>query len=180
MWSFMYVRTVGDPGAAIAAIRASVASLGRQSIESVHLEAEHVDIALARERLAATLGGLFALLSIGLVALGSYGLFSHWVTRRTRELGVRLALGASPAELRRWILRQSAGLTAAGIGLGVPITFIVARVAGASSFLFGLTTHDPVVLVGAIGVLLAVATSAVLGPASRVFRVDPLSALRSE
>ena len=150
-WSFMQVRTSGDPDAVIAAIRARVASLGYQTVESVYREAVHVNIALTREWLAAMLGALFAALAMALVAIGSYGLFSHWVTRRTRELGVRMALGASPGDLRRWIFRQSAGLTVAGILVGLPAAFVAARLANASNFLFGLSAHDPLVFVCATG-----------------------------
>src|SRR5262249_51647937 len=112
-WTFLQVRVSGDISAAAMAIRARVAATGVQSVESIRAEADHADIALARERLAAALGVIFAGLALGLVGLGSYGLFSHWVTRRTRELGVRIALGASPASLLRWVFRQSVGLTGA-------------------------------------------------------------------
>jgi predicted permease len=179
-WSFLYVRASGDPDAASAAIRARVASLGHQTVETVLPEAAHVDIALTRERLAAMLGALFAALAMGLVAIGSYGLFSHWVTRRTRELGVRMALGASPGDLRRWIFRQSAGLTVAGILVGVPAAWVAARLANASDYLFGLSAHDPVVFLGATGLVVLAAVSAVAGPAARAFRLDPVTALKSE
>jgi predicted permease len=179
-WVFLSVRASGDLGAAGDAIRARVAAIGVHTVESLHTEADHVDIAIARERLAATLGTIFAALALGLVAIGSYGLFSHWVTRRTRELGVRMALGASPMTLRRWVFRKCAGLAAAGIVLGVPASFIVARLTDASAFLFGVTTYDPLVLVGASVLVLIAAVVAVAGPASRVFRLDPLKALASE
>ncbi len=178
--SFMQVRTSGDPDAVIAAIRARVASLGYQTVESVYREAVHVNIALTREWLAAMLGALFAALAMALVAIGSYGLFSHWVTRRTRELGVRMALGASPGDLRRWIFRQSAGLTVAGILVGLPAAFVAARLLNASDFLFGLTAHDPLVFVGATGLVVLAAVLAVAGPAARAFRLDPVTALKSE
>ncbi|MFI5178233.1 MAG: ADOP family duplicated permease [Vicinamibacterales bacterium] len=176
--SFMQVRTSGDPDAVIAAIRARVASLGFQAVENIYREAVHVNIALTREWLAATLGALFAALAMALVAIGSYGLFSHWVTRRTRELGVRMALGASPKDLRGWIFRQSAGLTIAGILVGLPAAFVAARLINAS--LFGLSAHDPLVFVGATGLVVLAAVSAVAGPAARAFRLDPVTALRSE
>ncbi len=179
-WTFMQVRTSGDIAAAISAIRARVTAIGVQSVESVNRETAHVDIALTRERLAATLGTIFAAVALGLVAIGSYGLFSHWVTRRTRELGVRMALGASPTTLRRWVFRQCAGLSAAGIVLGLPASFVVARLADASAFLFGLTIYDPLVLAGASALVLVAAVSAAIGPASRVFRLDPLKALAGE
>jgi predicted permease len=179
-WSFMQVRTSGDPDAVIPAIRARVASLGYQTVESVYREAVHVNIALTREWLAAMLGALFAALAMALVAIGSYGLFSHWVTRRTRELGVRMALGASPGDLRRWIFRQSAGLTVAGILVGLPAALVAARLANASALLFGLSAHDPLVFVCATGLVVLAAVSAVAGPAARAFRLDPVTALRSE
>ena len=179
-WTFAQIRMSGDVSAAIVAIRAHVNALGVQAVESVVQEAEHVNIALARERLAASLGMIFAWLTLGLVAIGSYGLFSHWVTRRTRELGVRMALGASPVSLGRWVFRQCAGLALAGIALGVPAAFVVARLTDASAFLFGVTTHDPVVLAGASVLVLVAAVSAVIGPAASVFRLDPLKALAAE
>lgn len=179
-WPFLHVRAAGDPGAVMAAIRSRVASQGYQSVEAIYREAVHVDIALTREWLAAMLGALFAALAMALVAIGSYGLFSHWVTRRTRELGVRMALGASPEDLRRWIFRQSAGLTAAGILVGLPAAFVAARLVNASAFLFGLSAQDPLVFIGATGLVVIAAVSAVAGPAARVFRLDPVAALRSE
>jgi putative ABC transport system permease protein len=179
-WTFLHVRVTGDPGAPMTAIRTVVTSLGRQSVGHIDAVAGHVDIALARERLAALLGALFGGLAVGLVALGTYGLFSHWVTRRTRELGVRMALGASPARLRRWILGQSLGLAAAGVAIGVPAGLAAARLAGASAFLFGLTPHDPAVLTAAAGAIAVAAVTAAWGPARRVVRLDPLSALRTE
>ena len=179
-WAFLQVRASGDAGAAIAAVRARVAALGVQTVESVNAEATHVDIALTRERLAASLGVIFAALTLGLVAIGSYGLFSHWVTRRTRELGVRMALGASPVILRRWVFRQCLGLAGAGIALGVPMSLGVARLTDASAFLFGVTTHDPFVLAAGSLLVLVVAAAAVAGPAARVFRLDPLKALAAE
>jgi len=178
--SFMQVRTSGDPDAVIAAIRARVASGGYQTVENVFREAVHVNIALTREWLAAMLGALFAALAMALVAIGSYGLFSHWVTRRTRELGVRMALGASPGDLRRWIFRQSAGLTVAGILVGLPAAYVAGRLVNASDFLFGLSAHDPLVFVGATGLVVLAAVSAVAGPAARAFRLDPVTALKSE
>ncbi len=179
-WAFLQVRSAGDAAAAIAAIRARVAALGVQTVESVHPEATHVDIALTRERLASTLAMIFAALALGLVAIGSYGLFSHWVSRRTRELGVRMALGASPVSLRRWVFRQCVGLAVAGIALGVPASLVVARLTDTSTFLFGVTTHDPLALAGASVLVLVAAVSAVIGPAARVFRLDPLKALAAE
>jgi putative ABC transport system permease protein len=179
-WTFLQVRVSGDIGAAAAAIRARVAAIGVPSVASIRLEADHVDIALARERLAAALGMLFAGLALGLVAIGCYGLFSHWVTRRTRELGVRLALGASAVSLGRWVFRQSVGVAGAGIALGVPAWLVLARLADASAFLFGLTTYDPFVLIGAPALVLVVPVSAVAGPASRVLRLDPLKAVAAE
>jgi predicted permease len=177
---FLHVRTAGDPDAVMAAIRSRVASLGHQSVEAMYREAVHINIALTREWIAATLGGLFAVMAMALVAIGSYGLFSHWVARRTRELGVRMALGASPEDLRRWIFRQSAGLTVAGILAGLPAAFVAARVVNASAFLFGLSARDPLVFAGATGLVVLAAVSAAAGPAARAFRLDPVAALRSE
>jgi putative ABC transport system permease protein len=179
-WAFAEIRVSGDVAAASAAIRARVAAMGVQIVNGILPETDHVDIALARERLAATLGVIFAGLALGLVALGSYGLFSHWVTRRTRELGLRMALGASPVALRRWVLRQCATLAIAGIGLGVPAALAAAWLADASAFLFGLTAHDPLVLAIASALVLVAAILAVAGPASRVLRLDPLRALAIE
>ena len=111
-----------------------------------------------------------------LTAIGLYGVVAYLVSSRTRELGIRMALGASPAQLHRELLRQSAYLVGGGIVIGAVASFLVAP--ALATFLAGLSPVDPVAFAGAAVVLAAVAFGASYWPARRVARVDPISTLR--
>ncbi len=136
--------------------------------------------AKARDRQAApplvsTLGAGSALL---LASIGIYGLMAYSVQQRRTEIGVRMAVGASRADVWRGVLAQGLKLTVLGIAVGVAGAFYLAELL--SSFVFGVETRDPVVFVAAPLVLTAVALMAVALPALRASRVDPLNALRHE
>lgn len=134
--------------------------------------------ATARERLAATVFGLFALLAIALSAAGIYGVISYQVARRTREIGVRMALGAARSRVLAGVVAETAGLTALGIGIGLAIAASAARVA--TGWIYGISATDPATLTGVSALLLAVAILAALVPALRASSIHPVEALRQE
>jgi putative ABC transport system permease protein len=133
---------------------------------------------IAEPRFNLTLLTLFALLAIALTAVGIYGVMTAMVTRRTRELGVRLALGARPATLLRVVLRHGAFIT----GVGLMIGLVASRIASAfmGAVLIGARAIDPVMIVSVTGIVLGVALFACFVPARRAMRVDPIVALRTE
>jgi len=136
---------------------------------------------LSSERLVATLCTLFGLLSLLLACVGLYGLMAFAVVRRTREMGIRLALGATGGGVARLVLRESLTLVLAGVAIGVPAALIMGRLAAhrISGLVFGLSTTDPITMAGAAALLMAVAALAAYLPAARASRTDPLAALRS-
>ena len=137
-----------------------------------------IEESLLRERLMATLSGFFGLLALLLASIGLYGILSFGVASRTKEIGIRMALGAQSREVLTSVLREALILVVIGVVVGLPIVFLATRFA--ATLLFGLTPTDPVSL-GAAGVLLfAVALAAGYIPARRATKVDPLVALRYE
>ncbi len=133
---------------------------------------------LTQPQLYLTLFSLFAALALLLAALGLYGLVAYSVAQRTREFGIRVALGAQSADVTRLVLRQGLRLVAAGLVVGLAASFIAARLM--QSLLFRTAAYDPLVFVAVVLVLGAVALLAALLPARRAARVDPIVALRSE
>ena len=137
-----------------------------------------VDSSLAVERLLALLSVLFGVLATVLAAIGLYGVMSYTVARRTREIGIRIALGADRSEVVAMVLREVALLTGLGIAVGLPGAYAIGR--AAESQLFGLSPLDPVSLVGAAVVLALVGVLAGYLPARRAAATEPLVALRTE
>jgi putative ABC transport system permease protein len=133
---------------------------------------------LAEARFRALLIGVFALLALALAATGLYGLISYAVTQRTREIGIRVALGAAPGHILRSTLADGVVLALAGIGCGVIAVLVVGR--ALSSFVFGVGTADPLTLVAVSTLLLLVAGAASYLPSRRALGVDPVVALRAE
>jgi ABC-type antimicrobial peptide transport system permease subunit len=134
--------------------------------------------ATVRERLTATVFGAFALIAVVLAAAGIYGVIAYQVARRTREIGVRIALGASRGRVVRDVVREAAGLAVAGIALGSVGAFAGARLA--RGLLFGVEPTDPLTFGSVALLLLAVAITAALVPAARAAGVQPVEALRSD
>ena len=132
---------------------------------------------LRRERLFARLATLLGGITLGLCAIGLYGLLIASVSRRIPEIGVRMALGAERWDVRWMVLRQSLLLVLAGLAVGVPAALMSTRML--ESLLFGLGRRDPWVLCGAAAVLIVVSTVAAYVPALRASRVDPVIALRT-
>ncbi len=172
------VRT-SRPKLVAAAIRDAVRALdARAALEGAVALGQMRSDSLAQPRLRAILLGSFALTALILVGIGVYALLSFSVARSQREIGVRLALGARPAELRRRIVASGLRLAAAGFGVGLAIAFGAARLA--SSVLVGVSGLDPVAIVLVVVTLALTAVLASDGPARRATRVDPLTALKED
>ena len=174
----LLVRTNLPPGAILGSIRQVVDSLGRQNVSSVDSLSESVSRSLVTERIIAMLSSFFGSLALLLAAIGLYGLMAYNVTQRTRELGIRFALGAERNGVLRMILRQTLMLTAGGIVIGIPCAFAASRLI--AHMLFGITPYDPITFAAVAFVLLAIGTIAGYLPARRAAKVDPMVALRYE
>lgn len=122
--------------------------------------------------------GAFGILALGLACFGLYGVMSYAVSRRTSEIGVRMALGARPTNVLWVILKEALALIALGLAAGLPVVIIAFR--SISAVLYGLQPNDPATLVTTVIILTSVAVFAALWPAWRASRVSPLSALRHE
>jgi predicted permease len=173
------IRTSGDPLAFVPAVRDRVQSVAADvPVSESRTLSSQVERSLVRERLVARLLGAFAVLALVLASVGLYGVLGYSVARRTGEIGVRLALGATRGGVLRSVLRQSAIVVAIGSAAGVPATMLLAR--PLAGLLYGVTASDPGVIAGAVGCLFLVAMAAAAVPAWRAARVDPLVALRHE
>ena len=137
-----------------------------------------VGATMVQERMMATLAGAFGILALTLACVGLYGLLACSVAQRTREIGIRMALGARGARVVAMVLASGARLVVVGIALGLPAAWITSR--AVESMLFGLNPTDPYVIAGAIVVLIAAAQLAAYLPARRASRLDPLIALRHD
>ncbi len=175
----LLVRTSQPAEAALPALRAAVLKLEPDVVFTEDVPAAEVAATtLAPTRIGAALLGAFGSLALLLSAVGLYGVISYSVTLRTREMGVRMALGAQRGDLLRLVLRAGARLALVGVGVGTLLAAVVGRVF--SALLYGVSALDPLAYAVAAGVLLAVAGAANLVPALAAARVDPMRALRSE
>lgn len=172
------LRTSGDVTAVSAATQRAVASLGREYVRNLYSLEEHIDESMLQERLLATISVAFATVSILLACLGVYALLAYAVAKRTREIGVRVALGASPATVLRMVLNESLLVTLLGAGIGIPMALLLGRLI--ASLLFEVSPYDPVTLMAAAGSFVCVGCLAGLIPAYRASAVDSAEALRSE
>ena len=133
---------------------------------------------IARPRLYAVLLGVFAAVGLGLAVIGIYGVIAYSVAQRTREIGIRVALGARPAQVIALVVKQSAMLTGVGIALGLSGAAMMSRYL--EGLLFGVTPLDPATFAAAAALFALVALVAAYGPTRRATGVDPLVALRTE
>jgi ABC-type antimicrobial peptide transport system permease subunit len=133
---------------------------------------------LVQDRLVAALSGGFGGLAALLTMVGLYGLVAYSVTRRTGEIGIRMALGASPGAIARMLLRETGWLLAVGTACGIPLALAGGRFAAA--LLFRVTPSDPIMLAGAVAMLISIALLASYLPARRATRIQPVAALRME
>jgi ABC-type antimicrobial peptide transport system permease subunit len=175
----LLVRTTGDPAAAIPSIRATVvAAEPSVAIGRADAVRDLLGGPLARPRLNAALMSMFALAALALASIGVFGVLTFHISQRTRELGIRQALGATPAQLRGIVLRE--GLALEGIGLAAGIAISVAVTRSARALLYDVAPSDPVAMTAAAVLLVVCGTVAVAFPALRASRVDPSVALRAE
>ena len=173
------VRTAGDPLALVPAIRRLVreADVNLPLID-VKTQTAQIDETLFTERMFARLSALFAGLALALACVGVYGLLAYAVTRRTAEIGIRVALGAQRRDVVWMILREALVLAGLGVAIGVPAALAATRVL--KTMLFGLQPHDPATLAASALLLVGVAAAAGFIPAHRASRVEPVVALRYE
>jgi len=173
------IRATGDPRALYASIRAAVRGENPAlSIVSLNTADELLDRRISHDRLMAALAAAFGVLALLLAAIGIYGLLSYEVARRTGEMGIRAALGASRVDILRLVLSEVLWIAIVGVALGGAAALVVSKLI--SGLVFGLRPNDPLVLAGAALVLMAVALSAAYWPARRAALLDPLAALRRE
>ena len=176
---FLQVRTSGDPAGTIAKLRALVQNLDPHvPIGEVTTMEIQIDQALARERLLAFLSTLLGSVAVVLAAIGLFGVLSFSVTRRTREIGIRMSVGAPRRSILALFLRESAWFILTGFAAGIPLALACGRLA--SSLLYRLAPQDAITAVGATLLLGVVALSAAVIPAWRASRMDPVRALRYE
>jgi len=173
------VRTSGDPASLATAIRRDVQAVaGTVPISEPSTLSAQIDRSLVKERLMTRILSAFAAVALALASVGLYGVLGYAVTRRTNEIGIRMALGATRGTVLWSVLRESWILVAIGVAIGVPAAIALTRLL--SSLLYGVTPTDPWVLSGAVACLFVVALAAASQPAWRALRVDPLVALRYE
>jgi len=183
MWenpaAFYEIRTYADPQAVTAALRQVVQEADPTLPPiKVHTMSGLVDDSLQTDRFIEQLAGAFSLLALLLAAIGLYGLMAYTVSRRTRDIGIRLALGAEPGNVLWRVLRETLALVLIGITIGVP--FALGGTYLMRSMLFGLGFADPVAILLAAALLTIVAAFAGFLPAWRASHVDPMVALRYE
>jgi ABC-type antimicrobial peptide transport system permease subunit len=172
-------RTVGDPLTVLPAVRRVIHEIEPGlALANVRTESDQVNEALWQERLLARLVTAFGALALALASIGVYGTMSYAVTRRTKDIGVRMAIGAPAGHVLREELARAIRLGAIGIAIGLPCALLASRLV--SSQLFGIKPWDPLTMLIAIAVLAVVTAVAGFLPARRAAAVDPLIALRAE
>lgn len=175
----IFIRTAGDPLDVVPALRSEVAALDANlPISDLRTMNNALGTALLPARLTGTVIGIFGVLGLVLAAVGLYGVISFSVAQRTREIGIRVAIGAGHGQVLGLVMRQGMLLVAIGTAFGVTGAFAAWRLA--RGLLYGDTTLDPVTLIAVIAVLSAVAVLAIWVPARRAARVNPVVALKAE
>ncbi|HEY7335930.1 MAG TPA: ADOP family duplicated permease [Bryobacteraceae bacterium] len=171
-------RTTADPAALARAIGQEMAALDSSLPATIDTLAARVDRFSEQPRFTAALVSLFAVFGLGLAAVGLYGVLSFAVSSRTREIGIRMAIGATPSRIALLIEKQGASMVGAGLAAGLIAAAALAKLV--QSLLFEISPEDPASLAGSIAVLTAAAALAAWIPARRAARVDPMAALRRE
>lgn len=175
----LVARTAGAPGPLAGPLRAEIRSLDPDlPIESIETVEEHLGLSLLPARIAGAVLGAFGLFGLLLASLGVYGVVAYGVTQRTREIGVRIALGAQASDIVGLVLREGMRLVAIGVGTGLVVALVGTRLI--RGMLYGLSPLDPVTFAGVAGLFVAIAALASFLPARRAARLDPVDALRTE
>lgn len=173
------IETVGRPQQIMQDVRKAFAALDANvPLTRLRTVTELVDSSISKDILIARLSTFFGIVALALACVGLYGVMSYTVSGRTREIGVRMALGAQRREVLTMVLREAMKLVVIGIVIGIPVALLLTRLF--NSMLFGLSSADPVSLLAVILVLGAIATLAGFIPARRATKVDPMVALRYE
>jgi predicted permease len=173
------IRTgIAPANVATAAISAVKATDGRLPVFDLKTLSNQLDDSLVQERLVASLSSTFGLLALLLASVGLYGLMAYAVNRRTNEIGIRMALGAKPAQIAGMVLRETLLLVSLGLVIGIPAAMMASRLI--ASELFGLEPSDPITILLASLATAGIAALAGYLPARRASLVDPIMALRYE
>jgi predicted permease len=175
----LIVRTAGNPAAMKEAVRRQIYALDpTMAVFNEETMEEHIGAAFFLPRMAATLFGVFGFMGLILASVGLYGVMSYSVSRRTREIGIRMAMGARPGTVERLVLRQGMALTLIAVALGWPAAWMLAKMS--ASLLYGIQPHDALTFAAVPPFLVAIALAACWIPARRAASVDPMKALRTE
>jgi macrolide transport system ATP-binding/permease protein len=175
----LVVRAASDPQPALAAARREIQQLDAHlPIASAQTLEEHLSLPLLPTRLAASLLGSFGVLALALAAIGIYGVMAYAVSQRTREIGIRMALGAQKADVLKLVISRGVWLTLTGVAIGLAASLAMTRLM--KSLLYGISATDPLTFAGVALLLTVVALVACYLPARRATKVDPMIALRYE
>ena len=179
MWSYVMVRTTGNPSLVAASIRAAVPAVApRNNATNLRPMRDVLTDAVAEPRLTMLITGSFGLLALALAAVGIYGVISYTVAQRTREIGIRRALGARVGDVLQLVVGEGLLLGAIGVALGLAAAVVLMQ--WTSSLLFGVTARDPITYASVGGILLFTAALASWIPARRAIRLEPVTALRED
>jgi ABC-type antimicrobial peptide transport system permease subunit len=174
-----YVRTTAAPEAAMNTVRQVIDTLDPNlPLVGLRTMNQQVRSNVSADRVFSTLSASFALLATLLASVGVYGVLAYTVSQRTREFGLRMALGAAPGNVQRLVLRQVAWMTGIGAVVGIALAIGIGTLM--ATLLFNVTGHDPVVIGLSLSALSLIALAAGLIPAMRASRIDPMKALRYE
>jgi len=173
------VKTAGDPRAIVGAVRDEVRAMDKDlPLYNIRTLDDYLSTAVAQPRLFAVLLAIFAGLALALTAIGLYGVMSYSVAQRTHEMGIRMALGARPANVLQLVVRQ--GMTVAGLGVGIGLLAALVTTRVMATLLFGIGARDPLTFSVIAIIIAGVALAACFAPARRATKVDPMVALRYE
>jgi putative ABC transport system permease protein len=173
------IRAAGPPMSIATAARETIREIAPSiPVTSIRSLQEQVDASIAPERMLGALSGFFASLGLVLATVGLYGVMAYSVSRRTSEIGIRIALGAKQSQIRGMVIREALTLTGGGIAAGMIAALLVSR--AIASLLFGLTPNDPVTIWGVVVIMVLTGLAAAYLPSRRAAQLDPAVALRNE